>query len=68
MAGEEINLNFHISSGEDYYSQDENNSRVKLGLILDAVNHFDWDNLDIKDEETQRRLAKKIEENLRNTS
>jgi hypothetical protein len=57
-------MNFHISDGEDYYSQGENASQVKLSLILEAINYFDWSNLNIKDKEVQKRLAKQILRNI----
>ena len=64
MAREETNMNFHISDGEDYYSQDENSSQVKLSLILEAINYFDWSNLNIEDKEVRKRLAKQILRNI----
>jgi hypothetical protein len=55
-------MNFHAASGQDYYS--ENSNKQKVGLILKTIKSFDWGNLDIRDDETQKELAKKINKDL----
>ena len=56
-------MNFHPSLGEDYYSQNRD-PRVNMNLIRNAINSFDWDNLDIKKEEVKEQLANKINDEL----
>lgn len=56
-------MNFHAAGGEDYYSERLANN-PKFKIILETINQFNHEELDMKDKRIQEMLAKKISDNL----
>jgi hypothetical protein len=61
VAGEKAYMKLHTQSGEDYYSSDRRkDDRDLMNVIYNSINKFNWEDFDIKDEQTKINLTAAI--------
>ena len=61
VAGEANLVNFHAQDGKDYYSEEPYYDNEGLARVIgNSIEKFNWQDFDIRDEQTKKALTIKI--------